>query len=37
LAHAILNGVALTIALSGWLDDVDNPFESGVLLLVACC
>lgn len=34
LAHAILNGVALTIALSGWLDDVDNPFESSVLLFV---
>jgi membrane protease YdiL (CAAX protease family) len=27
LAHAILNGVALAIALSGWLDDVESPFE----------
>lgn len=33
LAHAILNAVALTLALSGWLDDVDNPFESSVLVL----
>ncbi len=30
LAHAIVNGVALTIALTGWLDDVENPFESVV-------
>ena len=27
LAHAILNGVALAIALSGWLDDTRSPFE----------
>ncbi len=33
LAHAIVNGVALTIALTGWLDDVENPFESIVMVL----
>ncbi|MAT06452.1 MAG: hypothetical protein CL424_15545 [Acidimicrobiaceae bacterium] len=27
LAHAILNGVALAIVLSGWLDGVESPFE----------
>jgi membrane protease YdiL (CAAX protease family) len=27
IAHAILNGVALAIALSGWFDDVESPFE----------
>jgi membrane protease YdiL (CAAX protease family) len=32
LAHAILNGVALTLALSGVLDDVDSPFEMLALI-----
>ncbi len=32
LAHAILNGVALTLVLSGWLDDVESPFEFVLLL-----
>jgi len=27
IAHAILNGVALALTLSGWLDGVDSPFE----------
>jgi hypothetical protein len=27
IAHAILNAVALTIALTGAFDDVENPFE----------
>ena len=32
LAHAILNAVALALALTGVLDDVDNPFEMLALL-----
>jgi hypothetical protein len=32
-AHAILNGIALALALSGVLDDVDNPFEMIAALL----
>jgi hypothetical protein len=33
IAHAILNGVALALALSGALDDVDSPFEMLLSLL----
>lgn len=32
IAHAILNGVALALALSGILDDVDSPFEMVLML-----
>lgn len=33
IAHAILNGVALAIALSGVFDDVESPFEMMMLVL----
>ena len=36
LAHAILNGVALTLVLSGWLDDVESPFEMVLWAANAC-
>jgi len=32
LAHAILNAVALTLALTGVLDDIDSPFDAVFLL-----
>lgn len=35
IAHAILNAVALALALSGVLDDIDNPFEALFAMLPA--
>lgn len=33
IAHAILNGVALTLVLTGWLDDTESPFDLLIAVL----